>query len=156
MLILIITVDDIIKQLSSLSAPEQRVKNEEKVKGVILVYLSDLSNHLSSRTFLVGERLSVADISVFASYLTLLKLDAIKVVQSPTYRWFMTVAANSAISAVVGDVSGLCAAPAIGTKTKWDRQRIRVKELLNAGLAMIGKEITLKGNFLIYSSNIML
>jgi len=65
-----------------------------KAKGDIIRLLSVLNTHLSNRTFLVGERVSLADICVsinlFYPYTTVLDLGLRKKF-THTNRWFLTV-----------------------------------------------------------------
>jgi elongation factor 1-gamma len=82
-------------------------QNTERAKEDIKTALGVLNTHLQTRTFLVGERISLADISV-ASYLVQLYrlvLDAeFRKPYSHTNRWFTTLVNQPQFKAVLGDV----------------------------------------------------
>ena len=65
-------------------------------------------------------------------------------------RWFLTVSAQPAISSVVGSAASVAetvGVPGVVTSAngeKWNRCRIRVKELVQEGLKAVGKRITMK------------
>ena len=132
---------------------------EAKAKADIFNNLTVLEEQLSDKTFIVGESVTLADISLFAAYMTILKLGAVAASSFPAlHRWFMTVAMLSKVKEIVGDCTVLagCSDPAGGsmecigvagasTGGKWDRRRTRVKELLQASDTAIGKQVVLKG-----------
>ncbi|KAJ1432030.1 hypothetical protein B484DRAFT_327541 [Ochromonadaceae sp. CCMP2298] len=119
-----------------------------KAKTDVFNNLSVLDEHLSTRTYMVGERVSLADLSLFAAYRAVLELKAADASLLPSlFRWFMTVGSLPAVKAVVGTSSPVGAtmavvAPGAG---KWGRGRVRVKELLQRGEGAIGEQVVLKG-----------
>jgi len=82
----------------------------QKAKGDIRKVLDYLNKHLTSRTFLVGERITVADIVVATSlyylYTKVLDLGFRKPFPHTT-RWFLTVVNQPHVKEVVGTVA-LC------------------------------------------------
>ncbi|KAG6454272.1 hypothetical protein O3G_MSEX008587 [Manduca sexta] len=88
-------------------------QNVERAKADLLGALRVLDAHLLTRTFLVTERVSLADIVVFSTL-----LHAFRHVLEPALRselvnvtrWWRTVAAQPQVAAVVGDAP-LCAEP---------------------------------------------
>lgn len=125
---------------------------EKKVKLDLFNNLSVLEDHMSTRTYIVGERLSVADVSLFAVYRTVLELGSVDASTLPSlYRWYMTIGSVPAVSRVAGESSVVPSTLAVhkpaklGVQGKWDRRRMRVKELLAEGENAIGKQVTLKG-----------
>ena len=122
------------------------VRNREKV----------LDDDLSTRTFLVGERASLADVALFASFQaaksfsskvynihTYIPFQAISHILRQTFshvtRWASTLEHLPVLSGAITSVrTGLPAG-------KWGRGRIRIKELLEKGTEAIGKEVVLKG-----------
>ncbi|XP_061900314.1 elongation factor 1-gamma [Entelurus aequoreus] len=84
-------------------ATEQAKEDVKKVLGV-------LNQHLNTRTFLVGERVSLADISVACSMLWLFKqvLDpSFRQPYTNVTRWFVTCVNQPKFKSVLGDVK-LC------------------------------------------------
>jgi elongation factor 1-gamma len=82
----------------------------QKAKGDVRKALENLNKHLQNRTFLVGNRITLADIVVALSLQRLYEL----VLDAPfrkqfinTNRWFLTVVNQPEVKAVVGDVT-LC------------------------------------------------
>ncbi|GBP22237.1 Elongation factor 1-gamma [Eumeta japonica] len=88
-------------------------QNVERARTDLLAALEVLDSHLLSKTFLVGERISLADIVVFSTL-----LHAFQYVLDPekrkslvnVQRWFNTIAHQKQVSAVVGELVQ-CAAP---------------------------------------------
>lgn len=125
---------------------------EKKVKLDLFNNLSILEEHLSTRTYVVGEKLSAADISLFAVYRTVTELGAVDASLLPSlFRWYMTVGAVPAVKAAAGETSAITPALAVAKPAacsahgKWDRRRTRVKELLSEGEVAIGRQVVLKG-----------
>ena len=113
--------------------------------------LAVLEDHTTTRTFIVGEDLTAADISLFVTFLVALQLEVVSTTQFPSlFRWFMTVAVRSEFSTLF-DLKTLVSSKSLvkgaGRKAaaKWDRHRIRVKELLKQGASAIGRQVILKG-----------
>ena len=125
---------------------------EKKAKVDIMNNLSVLEDHLSTRTYIVGEKITLADISIFTAYRTIVQLGAVDPSLLPAlFRWYMTIANHPKIKSVVVEDDVIKADTPIVQPTaeksssKWDRHRIRVKELLQQGESLIGSEVILKG-----------
>lgn len=88
---------------SNQSCPKDSVKAH---KNSVIQVLDSLNKILSSRTFLVGERITLADISVFSALLGAYKhvLDPTicKTYQNTT-RWFQTIRNQKDVKEIVGD-----------------------------------------------------
>merc|ERR1712142_1331225 len=85
-------------------------QNTENAKNTIKKVMEVLNNHLLSRTYLVGERISQADISVACNLLMLYKHVMDADFRSPypnANRWFNTLINQKEFSSVLGSVS-LC------------------------------------------------
>jgi elongation factor 1-gamma len=83
----------------------------ERAKADINVALNVLNKHLLSNTFLVGERISLADIIVFTNLLHLYQYVLEPTVRSAygnVNRWFVTILNQTQVQAVVKNFS-LCA-----------------------------------------------
>ena len=82
----------------------------EKAKEDVKAALKTLNDHLLTRTFLVGERLSLADIAVACTMLSLFTQVLDPAFRKPfvnVTRWFSTVVNQPNVKAVVGQVN-LC------------------------------------------------
>jgi elongation factor 1-gamma len=82
----------------------------QKAKGDVRKALENLNKHLQTRTFLVGNRITLADIVVALSLQRLYEL----VLDAPfrkqfinTNRWFLTIVNQPEVKAVIGEVT-LC------------------------------------------------
>ena len=85
-------------------------QNIEKAKNDVRKVMDLLNNHLLTRTFLVGERISQADISVACNLLMLYKhvMDPnFRSAYKNTNRWFTTLINQKEFKSVLGSVS-LC------------------------------------------------
>merc|ERR1712051_623380 len=83
----------------------------ERAKEDVKTALKTLNDHLLTRTFLVGERLSLADIAVACTMLSLFKSVLDPAFRKPfvnVTRWFTTVVNQPNVKAVLGQVN-LCA-----------------------------------------------
>merc|ERR1712142_339044 len=83
----------------------------ERAKEDVKVALKTLNDHLLTRTFLVGERLSLADIAVACTMLSLYKQVLEPAFRKPfvnVTRWFTTVVNQPNVKGVLGEVT-LCA-----------------------------------------------
>ena len=116
-------------------------------------------NHVKSKTYFVGERLTIADISYFAVIGNIIKLGAVDVKSMfpNLFRCYMTVGSMKVVTSVAGKIPTpalVIASSASSTSKaivessridagnfpgKWQRNRTRVKELLYQDTAMIGK-----------------
>lgn len=129
---------------------------EKKTIADIITALTVADKHLSSQTYFVGERLTVADISYFSVVGAIMKLQAVDIASlfPRLFRCYMTTGNNKVVEGIVGKLS----IPATSTSPivpqtsrvssrvdagsfpgKWQRNRTRVKELLDKDTAMIGK-----------------
>merc|ERR1719354_1449483 len=82
----------------------------DRAKEDVKKALEYLNNHLLTKTFLVGERISLADISVCCTMLSLFKLvldPAFRKSYGNVTRWFSTVVNQPNVKAVLGDFA-LC------------------------------------------------
>merc|ERR1711874_399985 len=83
----------------------------ERAKEDVKAAMKTLNDHLLTRTFLVGERLSLADIAVACTMLSLYKQVPEPAFRKPfvnVTRWFTTVVNQPNVKAVLGQVN-LCA-----------------------------------------------
>ena len=132
------------------------MKSDEEKNKIILETKNDIFNalkvvedHLVSSTYFAGERMTLADISIFSAISAIEKLSfmtfsASKGLSAPSRRWFYTVASNKNIVSVF-QVSSIPSPSSSDSTMKWDRCRIRIKELIALGANAIGKDFTLKG-----------
>lgn len=125
-----------------------------KVKQDTHNSLSVLEDHLSSRTYIVGETISLGDVSIFVAFLELLNTGLLEAQSFRALnRWARTIAAQPRFSSILGEkvkvlyqsLKNLVGSSSSATSGKWDRHRTRVKELLKEGDAAIGKEVVVKG-----------
>merc|ERR1712112_489991 len=82
--------------------------NTERAKEDIKVALKYLNDHLLTKTFLVGERLSLADIAVASTMLNLYKHVLDPAFRKPfgnVNRWFTTVVNQPNVKGVIGAVT---------------------------------------------------
>lgn len=92
----------------------------------LLDALRVLDTHLASRTFLVGERVSLADVVVFCT----LQQAATRVLEPAARadlphvcRWWRTLAAQPQVRAVLGDLALCAAAPALPAQAHQPHQQ---------------------------------
>lgn len=126
---------------------EERAAVEAKSKQDITAALTALERHLEDKTYLVGEKISLADLSLACAMAALSKLSLLDAIAFPSVlRWLMTASTHPKVRAVLGDLSS-CTISDTGDYSfgKWTRRRIRVKELLKEGVAAVGREVTVKG-----------
>ena len=139
-------------QLSS----EDKSAAEFKAAQDISKSLATLENHLSSRTFLVNETVTVADISLACTVCAISDRHLFHKSAYPSvFRWLMTCFHHPKLKPVLGDHILPTSSPSSSSTSttnrvstgisKWQRGRIRVKELLNMGESAIGKEVIVKG-----------
>lgn len=129
---------------------------EKKAIADIINALTVADKHLSSQTYFVGERLTVADISYFAVIGAIIKLQAVDIVSlcPRLFRCYMTIGSNKLVEGVAGKITipSTVTLPSASQSSrvssrvdagnfsgKWQRNRTRVKELLDKDTAMIGK-----------------
>ncbi len=107
-----------------------------------------MASHLATRTYLVGERITVADVSALSALFRAQQVSEFvaEKAESAVKRWFFTCASVSAIAPLFKVTPP--PAPrtsALGIVEKWDRSRVRIKELLNLQESAIGTRVTVKG-----------
>jgi len=108
--------------------PQATAKAVQDIRKVLTI----LNNHLATRTFLVGERVTLADIIVVCSVLKLYQMVLDASFRKPfanTNRWFLTCVNQPQFKAVLGDVH-LCekAAQAGEAQPKKEQQQQPKKE----------------------------
>ncbi|XP_045774078.1 elongation factor 1-gamma [Maniola jurtina] len=104
--------------------------NVERAKTDLLAALKVLDGHLLTRTFLVTERITLADIIVFTTLLHAFQNVLEPEVRSTlvnVQRWFLTLANQPQVSAVVGAVT-LCQAPPVFDPKKYQELTQHKKE----------------------------
>jgi elongation factor 1-gamma len=92
----------------------------QKAKGDIRKAMENLNKHLLSRTFLVGNRISLADIVVATSLYRLYELvldSAFRKQFVNTNRWYLTVVNQPEVKSVIGEVV-LCDKMQVAKETK--------------------------------------
>lgn len=135
---------------------DQKNELDTRVKEELQTTLRVLENHLESRTFLINEKVTLADISLGITFSVLKTFNVFDQVSFPSiFRWFMTVQTQSYIKKALGIVSAPKSSSSSSILTssdsttsgeyKWSRGRIRVKELLNQGESAIGQSVVVKG-----------
>lgn len=129
---------------------------EKKAIADITTALTVADKHLSTQTYFVGERLTVADISYFSVVGAIIKLQAVDIVSlfPRLFRCYMTTGSNKSVEGIAGKLSipPTSTSPIVAQTSrvssrvdagsfpgKWQRNRTRVKELLEKDTAMIGK-----------------
>lgn len=139
-------------RIGTLASVEETPILEKRARTDLFNNLTVLEEHLSSRTYMVGEKISLADISLFAVYRVAIEIGAVDATLLPSlFRWYMTVGSLGQVKSVIGEASPLPETLTVvvpgssSAQGKWDRRRIRVKELLQQGEAAIGNEVVLKG-----------
>ena len=103
-----------------------------------------LETTLFDKTFFVTEKITLADISLYCSVYTLLKVGIVEISQYPALnRWLMTCAYDPALKTCLNAVNLLPMASSTESFQggKWGRYRTRVKELLGLGLTAVGTEV---------------
>lgn len=180
---------DPLSPTHSLSATD-KTELTKRCKVDIDEILSKLDEILASKTFFVGERVSLADVCVYATMdaiLTQYKELSLMNSYSSVFRWYMTIGHISKVSTVLPISKSLASAvesltgkkPPVGAPVaassatasvispagtvgtggstsattsqnlsmacKWDRHRLRVKELLADEARYVDQEVTVKG-----------
>ena len=132
-------------------SPSDKSEAEESGRQDVSKALEELELHLSGRTYVCTENLTVADISLYCTIYTLLKHGIISKANFPAvFRWLMTCAHHRKLGAVL-KIAGLFPGDedpdAISSfnNGKWGRGRLRVKELLSRGTSAVGSEVVMKG-----------
>ena len=133
-------------------APENEAVIRSKTESLISAGLRIIDCHLTTHTFMVGERITVADISLICTCMALLKAGLCDIASHPNLlRWILTVANDPKMKrALNADIATMLPRPGEGSLVevsagKWSRGRIRVKELLIQDIAAIGKSAVVKG-----------
>lgn len=153
---------------------------QARCRADILTVLRVLEDHLSAQTFFVGERLTVADVTVYSSFGPLLTTSGLDIQLShfpSVFRWYQTVGYQPKVAAVAplpSSVNGVSDASvstahavtsassvnatstavasfahttnsSLNMKAKWDRQRLRIKDLFANEAIYKGQEVIVKG-----------
>jgi elongation factor 1-gamma len=93
----------------------------DKAKSAIQNEMEFMNKHLSTRTFLVGERLSLADITTFSVLKMLFEHVLDEAARRPLVhmtRWFLTVANQENVKSVVGELN-MCEVPSVFDAKKY-------------------------------------
>lgn len=132
---------------SSSVKTEQMQAVQKKARVDIAAALDVSEKHLIHKTYMVGEAVTIADISLCCAIAALSKLGLLDAIAFPSVlRWLMTISTHPRVAPILGDISSSSSAGSGDfAGGKWARKRIRVKELLLEGAAAIGREVTLKG-----------
>jgi asparaginyl-tRNA synthetase len=128
---------------------EQKTSLDARVKSELPQSLTVLENHLEARTFLVNEKVTLADISLGIIFSVLKSQGILTPAAFPSlYRWFMTVTSQANMKKALGGCSSsttMTSSSQASGEFKWSRGRIRVKELLSQGESAIGGSVVVKG-----------
>jgi len=148
----------ILATTGSITSPELVMSTTDKAmvvakaKDQLMAVQSELETLLTEQTFVVGERMTIADIVLVCSCSELCNLGLLNGATYPsTFRWFMTISSRPGVKSVLGGLTLSAMAIAMPTPIanangeKWNRCRIRCKELLAEGLAAVGRIVTVKG-----------
>ena len=115
-------------------------------------FMKALDNKFEITTYCVGERATVADVNLFAACTGAMALEDKASVSwkayPNAYRWYCTMKSHDAIIKAISKVDSLRSgmkAPTGSVGDKWDRARLRVKELLKRDTGAIGTLVTMKG-----------
>lgn len=129
----------------------------QKAKLDLQAAIKTFDDQLEARTFLISESLSLTDLALFAVFLAARQLDLYDASSFPSVsRWVRMMTALPVVRAVLQDKERVklvppaarSLPPAMTTtmlQTKWDRHRIRVKELLASNDSLYGQTVTVKG-----------
>ena len=114
----------------------------------ITTAIAKLSAHLASVTYVVGERVTIADIALLVTLYRAQEISdfSIDSADRSVRRWYYTCTSQPALASlfrVQPPPSPL--ASNLGIVEKWDRGRIRVKELLALQEGSIGSTVIVKG-----------
>jgi glutathione S-transferase len=124
---------------------------QKKAIADTITAMTIIEKHLSEQTYTVGERQTLADICFFAVSRKIIKTGLIDIRSKfpSVFRLYMTVGSQKLVIAAAGALPSpipLPASAAVSTLVdagtfpgKWQRNRIRVKELLAKDVTMIGK-----------------
>jgi asparaginyl-tRNA synthetase len=110
--------------------------------------LVQLETALTTNTFLVGQCLTLADIAVAVALHRSKDVSNFNPLtcSNPIRRWYFTTVCTQSISALFQEtIPPSPSATQLGIVEKWDRCRIRVKELLALQEAAIGTTVCVKG-----------
>ena len=169
-----------VEGMPAVSAEASRV-----AKDSIRACLGSLNTHLANKTFMVSQRVSLADISLATALVSVFKLvltTADRAAFPHAFRWFLTCVHQPEFEAVLGQVAlhagtpvvagsapaaaasagaaGFIGAAALSTEagsaecnysiispatTLFRRERTRVQQIMDAGLAWEGRQLTVSG-----------
>ena len=133
-------------QVSGLSDAE-KFALEAKIKKDLSNAIRSLENHLGDKTYMVGEKISLADVSLCCALGALSKMGLLDSIAYPSViRWLMTASTVPKVANLIGDLSSSVISDRGDYDFgKWTRRRLRIKELLKDGTKAIGREVTIKG-----------
>jgi asparaginyl-tRNA synthetase len=138
--------------LSLVSATGDVSAAKKKANAAVQGYLSSLESKFKTTTYCVGERPTVADVVLFAVCTGAMALEekasSAWTAYPSVYRWYSTMKSHGAIISATSKVEALqigLKAPTSSVGEKWDRGRVRVKELLKRDTGAIGTAVTMKG-----------
>jgi asparaginyl-tRNA synthetase len=145
-----------LQLIFSVLGKTEEIEVFERAKADFVAAVAELDAHLDVRTFIVGESITLADLVLYGILFTAQELQLMDKAAVNASRWFRTVSASPFTQSVVRNkdlvklipssvVSAASAASERQFAGKWDRHRIRVKELLAKGQAMFGQNVTIKG-----------
>ena len=131
-------------------SPQDKAALDAKVRAGFPAALSVLDTHLEDKTFFVGERVSIADISICCTIHTLKSMRLLDPTVVPSlFRWFMTVSSQRIMkNHLTGAPQTTTPTPSVsgaGLHFKWQRNRVRIKELLAQGETALGQQVTVMG-----------
>lgn len=122
-----------------------------KSEAAIKAYLESLDKKMQTVTFCVGERVSLADLTIYAACTGAMDLQATSLSwldYTAVYRWYCTMKSQEYVIAAVSSLDAVRSGrrgPTTNVGEKWNRARMRVKELLSRDVGAIGTSVTLKG-----------
>lgn len=130
-----------------------------RAKEDFVAAAKEVDSALEDRTYLAGESLTLVDLTLYGVFSAAQELQLIDKSLYSFARWFRTVSAATATQAVLRNKAlvklipssvGRSSSAAVATEKsiiagKWDRHRVRVKELLSKGESMYGQTVTVKG-----------
>lgn len=152
---------------------DEKAAFEKKAIADITTALTVADKHLSTQTYFVGERLTVADISYFSVVGAIIKLKVVDIVSlfPRLFRCYMTTGSNKLVEGIAGKLSipPTSTSPIVAQTSrvssrvdagsfpgKWQRNRTRVKELLEKDTAMIGKVRKLPASHICVSCSVQI
>jgi len=129
--------------------PTEKIKIDKLARADIDKALLFFERRMQSTTFVAGERSCPADVCWFNNLKEVKRIGSLDLSLYPSlFRWFNTMTTQTDASGaklVEGDAVPVATLLEGQTAGKWNRHRVRVKELLARGVSAIGSEVVLKG-----------